>query len=76
MPTKRGQEKAGTADTNEQRDIPYYGVMLSISMRGRRKGGDTFRVMMFVFPSHHNRGWSPAFPKMAEHLAAEHNGKW
>jgi len=30
-----------------------------------------FRVTAFVFPSNHDKQWSPAFLEMAEHLPAD-----
>jgi len=45
--------------------------MLSDNRGGRRRKGETYGVMAFVFPSNHYTWWSPAFLQMAGHLPAD-----
>jgi len=40
-------------DPTDQRDIPYREMSSSAVKAGRKEEWETFRVMLFVFPSNH-----------------------
>jgi len=64
-------DTARTAETNRPNEysVPY-DVMLSICTWWEKEEG-TFGVMVFVFPSNHYMGCSPAFREIAESLPAD-----
>jgi len=58
--------------SSDKRDIPHHMPSCSaVKAQGRKEEEQTFRVMMFVFPSNHHTCWGPAFLEMSKHLHAD-----
>lgn len=61
-----------TVGNADQRNIPHHMMSyLAWESGGRR---NPFKSMTFIFPSNHNKWWSPATLEMVEYLSA--NEKW
>lgn len=70
--SKPGDRGGSTASTTDQRDTPYYNIVLSnkCSRKGGRRGV-TLDMAVFVFPGNSCVCWGLVSQKWAKHLTAD-----